>query len=197
MIPEKWESIYLYAAMEQKISNIQTGEMFFYYFPKGVLKKNPVNVYEIPQKFLIEEESYFELTEELYSQIKLLRNQMQNEDGRLWSNITISIENLKFKVEFSYENLSKSKFSNNDRHLIWKYKYLKTPIESFNKKDKKMIEQYYSQNSDEDIETYEESTYEKNNHNIINFEKEEISVLHNDISSNNEDMIRKNQILNF
>ena len=48
---EKWDKIYLYASVSEQILNIETGELFFYYFPKGILKKNPVNVYEITSRF--------------------------------------------------------------------------------------------------------------------------------------------------
>ena len=90
MIPEKWESIYLYASVIQS-ENRENGEMFFYYFPKGMLRKNPVNVYEIPNKFSIDEESYLLLAKKLYHTIKLLRQEWKNENQRLWSNITITI----------------------------------------------------------------------------------------------------------
>ena len=55
MIPEKWDKIYLYASITNQINNLQTGELYFYYYPKGILKKNPVNVYEIPSKSFGEE----------------------------------------------------------------------------------------------------------------------------------------------
>ena len=48
MIPEKWENLYLYASIIDKPKEQSTGELFFYYVPKSILKKNPVNVYEIP-----------------------------------------------------------------------------------------------------------------------------------------------------
>ena len=34
MIPEKWDRIYLYASILEKVNNLETGEMFFYYYPK-------------------------------------------------------------------------------------------------------------------------------------------------------------------
>ena len=43
MIPEKWDKIYLYASITNQINNLQTGELYFYYYPKGILKKNHVN----------------------------------------------------------------------------------------------------------------------------------------------------------
>ena len=67
MIPEKWDKIYLYASVIENMNSIETGEMFFYYFPKGILKKNPINVYEIPEKFNIEESLYIFLLFALYS----------------------------------------------------------------------------------------------------------------------------------
>ena len=59
MIPEKWESLYLYASVIE--GQKETGELYFYYVPKGILKKKPVNVYEIPSKFNIDETEYLKL----------------------------------------------------------------------------------------------------------------------------------------
>ena len=36
LIPEKWEEIYLYASVIDDEENVQTGEMYFYYLPKGL-----------------------------------------------------------------------------------------------------------------------------------------------------------------
>lgn len=55
MIPEKWEKLYLYSSVIDLPEGKQTGELFFYYIPKGILKKKPVNGYEIPSKFNIDE----------------------------------------------------------------------------------------------------------------------------------------------
>ena len=40
MIPEKWEELYLYASIIDKPDKTATGELFFYYIPKGILRKN-------------------------------------------------------------------------------------------------------------------------------------------------------------
>ena len=90
MIPEKWESLYLYSSVIDLDSNEKTGELFFYYIPKGIFRKNPVNVYEIPTKFNIEENQYLQLVEILYNEIKILREEFRkSETGKLWTNITI------------------------------------------------------------------------------------------------------------
>ena len=73
LIPEKWDSIYLYASVVTGSRNLQSGEMYFYYIPKGILKKKPINVYEIPQRFNINEEKYLQIVEELYNCIKSAR----------------------------------------------------------------------------------------------------------------------------
>ena len=75
MLPEKWDSVYLYASIIEH-AKLQTGEMFFYYIPRGVLRKNPVNVYEVPSRFNIEEEEYLKLADKLYEKIKELRIEM-------------------------------------------------------------------------------------------------------------------------
>lgn len=174
LIPEKWEKIYLYASVQEKTLHLETGELYFYYFPKGILKKNPVNVYEIPSRFNIDEESYIKLVERLYNTIKKLRDLYKKENVRLWSNITIRIVNFKFQIDFNYENLEKSKYSNTERHIVWKYKNLELPIESFTRKERKLIDEYInSEVLDLNItESYEESIYKRPIKNIIEYNNE-------------------------
>ena len=74
MIPEKWDKLYLYSSiLDEPDKEGKTGELFFYYIPKGRLKKKPVNVYEIPARFNLEENQYFKLVQLLYIKIKELR----------------------------------------------------------------------------------------------------------------------------
>ena len=104
MIPEKWDSLYLYASVME--GQKETGEMFFYYIPKGIFKKKPVNVYEIPSKFNIDESEYLKLVDNLYAKIKELRQEFKKlELGETWSNVTIIIHNARFMVEYDYEDL--------------------------------------------------------------------------------------------
>ena len=142
MIPEKWNRVYLYASVIERSQELQTGEMFFYYYPKSILKKNPVNVYEVPSKFNIDEKAYINLADKLYARIKELRNEFRNNHDKLWSNLTISIENCQFKIEYHYEDLVASKYTSYDRHIIWRYEYLKIPITSFSKQEERLIESY-------------------------------------------------------
>lgn len=150
MIPEKWSKLYLYTAIiDEKLLNINenitkdTGELYFYYIPKGILKKDPVNVYEIPKKFNIDEEEYLELVESLFDEFKVLRLELSKSYiGEIWSNLTLIIDNNKLEVEYVFENLEKSKFNSYERHIIWRYKYLDIEDEYLTKEEKNIIYKY-------------------------------------------------------
>lgn len=177
MIPEKWEKICLYASIMEQVNNLQTGEMFFYYYPTGLLKKNPINVYEIPNKFNIDEKQYMKLVDKLYSIISELREAFkQSKEEKMWTNLTITIENLKFNVEYSYEDLIGSKYTSYDRHIIWKCKYLNFPLERLSKKDRRMVEEYYIEENlnNEKTKKYIEGIYKKGVHNIAEYNNEYI-----------------------
>ena len=75
VVPGKWDELYLYASIIDRLGNIQTGEMYFYFMPKGILKRKFINVYEVPYKYDIEEDEYMKVLESLYDEIKLLREE--------------------------------------------------------------------------------------------------------------------------
>lgn len=175
MIPEKWDKVYLYASVFNHINSIQTGEMFFYYYPKSVFRKNPINVYEVPNKFNIDEKSYLKLAEKLYDEIKNLRIALVEAGEKEWTNLTICIEDFNFNVEYRDDDLVNSKYTNYDRHLVWRYKYLNVPLNSYSKKDRKMIEEYLEKEEyqNKNITTYSEGIYKKPVSNITEYDKEE------------------------
>ena len=59
---------------------------------------------------------------------------------KIWSNITISIKDNKFKIEYNYDSLTVSKEEYYDHHIYWRYKYLH--LEPQGKKEKQAIEKY-------------------------------------------------------
>ena len=174
LIPEKWDRIYLYASVEEKIKGIETGELFFYYFPKGILKKNPVNVYEVPNKFNLNEDEYVKLVEKLYNEIKTIRDIFKKNGHRLWHSVTIRIEGLKFEIEYNYEELGLNKYSNEEKHIIWKYNNLKLPDESFTRSERKIIRKYINENIyfRPDVEIYDESIYKNPVKKIVDYNRE-------------------------
>lgn len=144
MIPEKWDKLYLYSSiLDIPDKEGKTGELFFYYIPKGILKKKPVNVYEIPAKFNLDENQYLRLVQLLYAKIKELRQEFRkSERNEIWTNITMSIQNLKFKVEYDYTDLNHSDFSSYERHVIWRYEVLGIGEEQVSKEDKEILKRY-------------------------------------------------------
>ena len=174
MIPEKWDKMYLYASVKDLIDGQKTGELFFNYIPKGIFKKNPVNVYEIPQKFNLDEKEYLKLVNILYKKIVALREEFKKiEIVSTWTNVTMKIEGIQFKVEYDYEDLSKSKFSNYERHIIWRYNYLGIKEEQLNKKEREILEKYLlGEKVVRRRERYESGIYIKNVKNIVDYDTE-------------------------
>jgi hypothetical protein len=172
MIPEKWDKMYLYASVTDLMNGQKTGELFFYYIPKGILKKNPVNVYEIPQKFNLDEKEYLKLVNILYEKIVDLREEFKKiEIVPTWTNLTITIQDIQFKVEYDYEDLNESKFSNYERHIIWRYNNLGIKQEQLNKKDREIIERYLlGEKVVRRRERYEAGIYIKNIKNIVDYD---------------------------
>lgn len=177
MIPERWEELYLYSSFIDGKNKEKQGELFFYYIPKGIFKKKPVNVYEIPAKFNLDENQYFQLVQILYNRIKELREEFKkSESGEIWTNITMIIENAKFKVEYHYEDLINNAFSSYERHIIWRYKYLNIGPEQVSKEEREILKRYMIGAKTLDrVETYETGIYIKDIENIIDYTTEDIS----------------------
>ena len=179
MIPEKWESIYLYSSVIEDGKKEPTGELFFYYIPKGIFRKNPVNVYEVPSKFNIDEKQYVELVQKLYDDIKQLREEFKRTTpGAMWSNLTISITNMKFRAEYSYEDLVNNAFNSYERHVIWRYKYLGIGPEQVSKKDKDILYRYFNGARNlAEVEEYNAGIYiEQDTKNIIEYNTQEDEI---------------------
>lgn len=162
MLPERYKKVCLYASVIDG-NQASNGEMFFYYFPSGILKKNPINVYQIPKIFDFEEEQYAKLEKALYASIKKLKKYCVNVEQNFWSNLTIIMEGTKYFVEYNYDDLINSEFDNYSRHIIWRYKYLDIPIESYTKKEREIIDRYFQSYEYRNSNTviYEENIYEK------------------------------------
>lgn len=197
MIPEKWDEVYLYASVVQRLGTLETGELFFYYVPRGLIKRKPVNVYEIPSKFNIDEEEYMKLVEILYKNIKELREEFKKTKQKVWSNVTIIIRKSKFRVEYNYDNLQNSLYNNYENHIIWRYKYLNQGIECCNKEERKILQRYLNGPKQlSNSEAYEEGVYIRNIKNIVDYETAGYESIQNVeyVSSKNEKSAR-NQIL--
>lgn len=178
MIPEEFHSIYLYCSITEQLEGKPIGEMYFYYFPKGLLKRNPVNVYEIPDKFNIDDEKYSRLINDLYQSFLELRLQFTLSNQDVWTNLTMKIENLNFTVEYDYQDLTLSEYSNYERHIIWRYKYIQKDINTYGKKEKALLMRYLANQDNQDdntSDTHTQRIYIKKPKNIFNYEIENIA----------------------
>lgn len=196
MIPEKWEKLYLYSSVIDKQNGEKTGELYFYYIPKGILRKKPVNVYEIPSKFNLDENDYLKLVKILYERIKFLREEFRkSETSTLWSNITMTIENAKFKVEYNYDDLENSSFTSYERHIIWRYEYLGIGEEQVSKKEKEILNKYITgPKLIKRKENYETGIYIKDIENKIAYNTDENKPLEKEPEERKKPK-RKNQLL--
>lgn len=179
MIPEKWDKLYLYSSVLDEPDKEGTmGELFFYYIPKGIFRKKAINVYEIPAKFNLEEEQYFKLVRLLYAKIKELREEFRkSERNQMWTNITMSIQSLKFKVIYDYTDLNDSDFSSYERHVIWRYEILGIGEEQVSKEDKEIINRYLlGAKTLVRKEHYEAGIYIRDVENVVAYRNENASI---------------------
>ncbi len=173
LIPERWESVHLYASITDSSSRKSVGEMYFYYFPKGIIKKKPINCYEIPGIFNIDEDEFSNLINKLYLIIKKLRYSYYKNKKRVWYEINVTIENSQFKIEYGFDNLAKSKKTSYERHVIWRYEYLKLDPKNFDKKEKAIIEDYLLNDKPKQKKkvVYVQTSYKVPNKNIVDYER--------------------------
>lgn len=196
-VPGKWDELYLYASIIERLGKVETGEMYFYFMPKGLLKRKFINVYEVPNKYDIEEEEYLKLVEWLYDKIKELRQEFMNSNQHVWSNLTISIKNNKFKIEYNYDKLLGSKDEYYNHHIYWRYKYLQ--IEPHSKKERQAIDEYLKniKHSKFKDQEYDTGIYLKRKTNIVTYDTTDFKETQrvDYLASKEEAKKIKNQIL--
>ena len=56
--------------------------------------------------------------------------------------IMVIIDKNLFTLEYHYNDLHKSIYTDEQRRIIWCYKYLHTPLESLNKKEQELVTHY-------------------------------------------------------
>ena len=133
----------------------------------------------------------------MYKKIEALREEFKKiELVPTWTNLTIKIEGIAFKIEYDYEDLNKSRFSSYERHIIWRYNNLEIKEEQLNKKEKEIIERYLlGEKVVRRRERYEEGIYIKNIKNIVDYDTENYLDEQNIEYIATKDTKTKNQII--
>ena len=147
IIPEKWKNIELYISMPD--SRIRKGELFFYYLPNNIFKRQYINCYEVPYMFNILEKEYSDIMSKLYNKFMILKEEL-NKNNRQVEEIYIHITKEKYVYEIATDNVRLRKeniernmlslFSSYENHIIWRY--LNLNILPDDKKEKNIITRY-------------------------------------------------------
>ena len=147
IIPEKWKNIELYVSMPD--SRIRKGELFFYYLPNSIFKRQYINCYEVPYMFNISEKEYSDIMSKLYNKVMILKEEL-NKNNRQIEEIYVHITKEKYVYEIATDNVRLRKeniernmlnlFSSYENHIIWRY--LNLNILPDDKKEKNIITRY-------------------------------------------------------
>ena len=177
IIPEKWKNIELYVSMPD--SRIRKGELFFYYLPNSIFKRQYINCYEVPYMFNISEKEYSDIMSKLYNKFMILKEEL-NKNNRQIEEIYVHITKEKYVYEIATDNvrLRKENIENNmlnlftsyENHIIWRY--LNLGIFPDDRKEKEIIGRYLDTNiADLLNEEIEFDIIEENIKSIVDFEK--------------------------
>ena len=120
------------------------------------------------------------------------------------------MESDNFTVEYNYQDTNQIDFTSEERHIIWKYKYLKIALEKFSRKEKEIIKKYELANYSNDIKKdvcqisgnyiYSEIGYNMEKvktQNIKSNRKKDKKIVKNKTKNNDEVYEIRSQILRF
>lgn len=177
IIPEKWKNIELYISMPDM--GIRKGEMFFYYLPNSIFKRQYINCYEVPYMFNISEKEYSDIMSKLYNKFMILKEEL-NKNNRNIEEIYVHITKDKYVMEIATDDIILKKkdirkntlmlYSSYENHIIWRY--INLNILPDEKRDKEIIRKYLnSEYSTLEKELIEFEVINQNIKSIIDFEK--------------------------
>ena len=177
IIPEKWKNIELYISMPD--IGIRKGEMFFYYLPNSIFKRQYINCYEVPYMFNISEKEYSDIMSKLYNKFMILKEEL-NKNNRNVEEIYVHITKDKYVMEIATDDIILKNndirknmlmlYSSYENHIIWRY--INLNILPDEKRDKEIIRKYLnSEYYTLEKELIEFEVINQNIKSIIDFEK--------------------------
>lgn len=110
----------------------------------------------------------------------------------------MSIQGLKFKVEYDYTDLNHSYFSSYERHVIWRYENLGIGEEQVSKQDKDILKAYHlGAKTLTRKEHYDAGIYIQDIENVIAYSTEDYNTNEKEVEQVVEktEKKRKNQLL--
>lgn len=110
----------------------------------------------------------------------------------------MSIQGLKFKVEYDYTDLNHSYFSSYERHVIWRYENLGIGEEQVSKQDKDILKAYHlGAKTLTRKEHYDAGIYIQDIENVIAYSTEDYTTNEKEVEQVVEktEKKRKNQLL--
>ena len=177
IIPEKWKNIELYISMPD--ARIRKGELFFYYLPNSIFKRQYINCYEVPYMFNISEKEYSDIMSKLYNKFMILKEEL-NKNNRQVEEIYVHITKTNYMMEIATDNIVLKKkdirrnmlmlYSSYENHIIWRY--INLNILPDEKKEKEIITRYLnSEYYNLEKEIIEFDIIDENIKSIVDFEK--------------------------
>lgn len=115
ILPADWEKVIFYAEVTDS-----SYEIFYYVFVSD--REAPLQCYDIPELYEIEEEKIDEVFEELYNPLLAEQSDLEHQGKEKWTNYTLVLENNgKFSVNYDFSPLELEGYN----YLTeWKKKYL-------------------------------------------------------------------------
>ena len=115
ILPQNWNKVVFYAEITD-----DSYEMFYYVYTLDSDK--PIQCYDLPDKYVIDEEQIDSVFDELFEPLRDERNQLVLEGKDAWTNYTLTFsDDGSFKVDYDFTSLTDGGY---EYRKTWKQKYI-------------------------------------------------------------------------
>ena len=138
MIPDDWKKIYLYGEV------LEDSRMVYFYF-KRKSDDEVVYCHDIPTRYNVDKNIYREILRELIICVNQLHDEYKENNDKVWTNLTFTLEcDGSFNIKFNYEDNVQSKYTINEKQIIWEYEVI--GLEPEDDENKELINNYIKNN---------------------------------------------------
>nr|WP_288829007.1 immunity protein YezG family protein [uncultured Clostridium sp.] len=118
MIPVKWNKLYYLGEVE---NNKSSWSSVFYF--ESTDDNEIVKSHSIPEKYVVSEEIYEDLLNEVNDLLLELYECFQKNGQELWHQVSLSLDNTgKFNIDYLYDIINDDDGGQVKRELVWAYK---------------------------------------------------------------------------